>query len=78
MAACLSDEGAGPCEGGIPQLLEKLEHIDRLRADLDMRREALLDRLAAYRAALSDPDGDDRSHPAASGIALPGGLDGLR
>ena len=42
MAACLSDEGAGPCEGGIPQLLEKLEHIDRLRADLDARREAVL------------------------------------
>lgn len=24
MAACLSDEGAGPCEGGIPQLFQKL------------------------------------------------------
>lgn len=24
MAACLSDEGAGPCEGGVPQLLESL------------------------------------------------------
>jgi MerR family transcriptional regulator, copper efflux regulator len=32
MVACLSDEGAGSCEGGIPQLLEKLEHIDRLPA----------------------------------------------
>ncbi|NKB84195.1 MerR family transcriptional regulator [Ochrobactrum grignonense] len=49
MAACLSDEGAGPCEGGIPQLLEKLEHIDRLRADLDARREAVLGRLAMFR-----------------------------
>ena len=54
MAACLSDEGAGPCEGGIPQLLEKLEHIDRLRADLDARREALLDRISTFREALSE------------------------
>ena len=46
MAACLSDEGAGPCEGGIPQLLKKLEHIDRLTADLEAKREAILDRLA--------------------------------
>ncbi|MHA7775874.1 MerR family transcriptional regulator [Roseibium sp. M-1] len=53
MAACLSDEGAGPCEGGIEQLLQKLTHIDRLRADLDTRREAVLDRLAGLRGALS-------------------------
>jgi len=53
MAACLSDEGAGPCEGGIPRLLEKLEHIDRLRAELDERRDAVLDRLATFREALS-------------------------
>ncbi|TYC67898.1 MerR family transcriptional regulator [Stappia sp. BW2] len=46
MAACLSDEGAGPCEGGIPQLLKKLEHIDRLTADLEAKRKAILDRLA--------------------------------
>ena len=38
MAACLSDEGAGPCEGGIPQLLEKLEHIERLRDELAAQR----------------------------------------
>jgi MerR family transcriptional regulator, copper efflux regulator len=54
MAACLSDKGAGPCEGGIPQLLQKLESIDRMRSDLDMRRQALLDRLASLRAELSD------------------------
>jgi len=54
MAACLSDEGAGPCEGGIDQLLQKLTHIDRLRADLDARREAVLDRLATLRSALED------------------------
>ena len=56
MAACLSDEGAGPCEDGIPQLLEKLEHIDRLSADLDAKREAVLSRLATFREALSSPD----------------------
>ncbi|WP_417708785.1 MerR family transcriptional regulator [Roseibium aggregatum] len=46
MAACLSDEGSGPCEGGIPQLLKKLKHIDRLSAELEAKREAILDRLA--------------------------------
>lgn len=56
MTACLSDEGAGPCEDGIPQLLEKLEHIDRLSADLDAKREAVLSRLAMFRKALSSPD----------------------
>jgi MerR family copper efflux transcriptional regulator len=53
MAPCLSDEGAGPCEDGIPQLLNKLEQIDRLRADLDAKRDAVLDRLAVLREALS-------------------------
>nr|MEC9418898.1 MerR family transcriptional regulator [Pseudomonadota bacterium] len=53
MAACLSDEGSGPCEGGIPQLLKKLEHIDRLGADLEAKREAILDRLAVLEEALS-------------------------
>ncbi len=54
MAPCLSDEGAGPCEDGIPQLLNKLDQIDRLRADLDAKREAVLDRLAVLREALSN------------------------
>jgi MerR family copper efflux transcriptional regulator len=54
MAACLSDEGAGPCEGGIEKLSQKLVNIDRLRADLDARREAVVDRLATLRGALSD------------------------
>ncbi|WP_346897645.1 hypothetical protein [uncultured Roseibium sp.] len=53
MAPCLSDEGAGPCEDGIPQLMKKLDRIDRLRADLDAKREAVLDRLAVLREALS-------------------------
>lgn len=53
MAACLSDEGAGPCEGGVHQLLEKLEHIDRLMADLDKRKGAVLARLATFRETLS-------------------------
>ncbi|MCB9588242.1 MAG: MerR family transcriptional regulator [Polyangiaceae bacterium] len=52
MAACLTDEGAGPCEEGIPQLLTKLEHIDRMRADLDARREAVLNRIAKLRELL--------------------------
>ncbi|MEM5582565.1 MerR family transcriptional regulator [Roseibium sp. AS2] len=53
MTACLTDEGAGPCEGGIEKLMEKLGHIDRLRADLEDRREAVLSRLATLRHALS-------------------------
>lgn len=71
MAACLSDEGAGPCEGGIPQLLEKLEHIDRLRADLDARREAVLDRLAMFRETLSTHHERTDPHHAAPDISLP-------
>lgn len=51
MIACLSDEGAaGPCKDGIGRLTEKLEHIDRLRADLDHRRNALLERIAAFKS----------------------------
>lgn len=53
MSACLSDEGAGPCEGGIEKLTDKLEHIDRLRAELDEKRSAVLDRLATLRNGLS-------------------------
>ncbi|MEC7518569.1 MAG: MerR family transcriptional regulator [Myxococcota bacterium] len=52
MADCLSDEGAGPCEAGVHQLVEKLESIDRLRAELDDRRELVLARLASLRASL--------------------------
>ena len=52
MAACLSDDADGPCTDGIPMMLKKLEHIDRLRADLDARREAVLERIAALRAAV--------------------------
>lgn len=53
MSACLSDEGAGPCEGGIEKLAEKLEHIDRLRAELDEKRNAVLERLAFLKNSLS-------------------------
>lgn len=53
MSACLSDEGSGPCEGGIAKLTEKLMHIDRLRADLDEKRSAVLERLAVLREGLS-------------------------
>ncbi|OBY28056.1 MerR family transcriptional regulator [Leisingera sp. JC1] len=54
MSACLSDDGAGPCEGGIEKLTEKLQHIDRLRAELEAKRRAVLDRLQALRDGLSD------------------------
>lgn len=54
MSACLSDEGSGPCEGGIEKLMEKLAHIERLRDDLDERREAVLDRLASLKNSLSN------------------------
>lgn len=53
MSECLSDESAGPCEGGLEKLSEKLEHIDRLRAELDEKRSAVLDRLGALRNGLS-------------------------
>ncbi len=56
MSSCLSDEGSGPCEGGIEKLTEKLEHIERLRTDLDERREALLDRLSSLRGGISNAD----------------------
>ncbi|WP_299482871.1 MerR family transcriptional regulator [uncultured Roseibium sp.] len=59
MSACLSDEGAGPCEGGVKRLMEKLEHIDRLRADLDERRSAVIERLAELREGLT---GNDEKH----------------
>lgn len=52
MSACLSDEGAGPCEEGIGLMLEKLKHIDQLRADLDRRRNAIVDHISALQKAL--------------------------
>ncbi|AKS45954.1 DNA-binding transcriptional regulator, MerR family [Octadecabacter temperatus] len=56
MSACLSDDGSGPCEGGIEKMLEKLEHIERLRADLDDRRTAVLERLAVLKNGISSSD----------------------
>ncbi len=53
MSACLSDEGSGPCEGGVEKLREKLEHIDRLRAELDDKRNVVIDRLAALQNRLA-------------------------
>lgn len=52
MAACLSDEGAGPCAGGVTQLLTKLGHIDRLKAELDVKRAAVLERLTSFQETL--------------------------
>lgn len=56
MSACLSDDGSRPCEGGIKKLMDKLEHIERLRTDLDERRDAIVDRLETLRNDLSRPD----------------------
>lgn len=57
MSACLSDEGAGPCEGGIEKLREKLEHIDRLRAELDEKRRTVIDRMTTLESSLSTVGG---------------------
>lgn len=82
MAACLSDEGAGACEGGIAQLMEKLDHIDRLRADLDARRAAVLNRLASFRTSLSDHLADhlerNNPHDVEPDFSLPDRLSGGR
>lgn len=51
MSACLTDEGDGPCEGGIAQMMEKLSHIDQLRHDLDAKRDAVLERIETLKAA---------------------------
>lgn len=53
MSACLSDEGAGPCEGGVIKMQEKLEHIERLQADLDARKQAVLDRIEELKQGLA-------------------------
>jgi len=71
MAACLSDEGDGPCEEGIPMMEKKLEHIDRLRADLDARRAAVLERIAVLRAALGDEEVSDPARPDPAKMARP-------
>ena len=52
MSACLSDDGSGPCAGGIEKLSAKLEDIDRLLADLTTRRAAILVRINALSAEL--------------------------
>ncbi|CUH81587.1 Copper export regulator [Tritonibacter multivorans] len=52
MRACLSDDGSGPCSGGIEKLTEKLAHIDRLQAELDAKRTAVLQRLYTLRQGL--------------------------
>lgn len=45
MVPCLSHDNMGQCEGGIQDLLRKLEHIDRLRLELEARRAAVIERL---------------------------------
>ena len=53
MRACLSDEGSGPCTGGIEKLTEKLAHIDRLQAELDAKRAAVLERIHTLQDGLA-------------------------
>lgn len=53
MSDCLSDAGDAPCEGGIPLMRDKLASIDRMRAELETRREAVLQRLATLEQSLS-------------------------
>ncbi|MBM1309630.1 MerR family transcriptional regulator [Sulfitobacter mediterraneus] len=53
MSACLSDDGDGPCEGGVEMLKQKLANIDRLRDDLTQRRATVLDRLEVLEQALA-------------------------
>lgn len=57
MSACLSDEGSGPCEGGVEKLQEKLEHIDRLRAELDEKRNVVIGRISALQDRLATASG---------------------
>lgn len=71
MAGCLSDEGARECDGSIPQLLEKLEQIDRLKADLETRREAVLNHLARFREARSNHHDTNAASQVAAEFAKP-------
>lgn len=52
MRDCLSDEGTGPCAGGIAKMQDKLDHIDRLQADLDQRRATIEARIAEMEQGL--------------------------
>lgn len=64
MSACLSDEGDGPCEGGITQMMEKLAHIDQLMLDLNQKREAVLARISSLKAAFPENNLDADIQPA--------------
>lgn len=55
MRACLSDEGAGPCVGGIEKLTEKLANIERLQLELEDKRRTVIERLAVLRSDLLIP-----------------------
>jgi DNA-binding transcriptional MerR regulator len=72
LAPCLSDEGAGACESGLVDLERKLEHIDNLRADLDRKRAAVLERMSDFRTALSKPNRKARHADAKSNHAVSG------
>ncbi|MBO9465526.1 MerR family transcriptional regulator [Tropicibacter sp. R15_0] len=64
MRACLSDDGSGPCEGGIAKMTEKLESIDRLMAELQERRATVLDRLQLLEAQLDSESPRPEPQPA--------------
>jgi len=47
--------------GGVAQLLTKLEHIDRLKAELDVKRAAVIERLSFFQEALENRAQVDRT-----------------
>lgn len=53
MSACLSDDGAGPCAGGIDKLGKKLVHIEQLITELSERRHAIKNRIEHLEIAFS-------------------------
>lgn len=71
MSACLSDEGTGPCEGGIAKMIEKLKHIDSQRADLDSKRAAVLDRIAELRESSTPHDVPRNATPITHSTSAP-------
>ncbi|WP_306260000.1 MerR family transcriptional regulator [Pararhizobium sp. IMCC21322] len=63
MAPCLSDDGAGACEGGLADLQHKREQIDRLIAELESKREAVTTRMDSFAASLrSHPNKESKHH----------------
>lgn len=53
MSACLSDDGAGPCAGGLDKLSEKLIHVEKLITELSERRHTIKSRIEHLEIAFS-------------------------